>query len=62
MLERSVGMDDSYAPAWEALGLRYYYDTTYSNGGEEMIQRSNAALERAGLWIPTGCGGRATGD
>ena len=47
MLERSVGIDDSYAPAWEALGLRYYYDTTYSNGGEEMIQRSNAALERA---------------
>ena len=47
MLERSVGIDDSYAPAWEALGLRYYYDATYSNGGEEMIQRSNTALERA---------------
>ena len=47
MLERSVGMDESYAPAWEALGVRYYYDTTYSNGGEEMIQRSNTALERA---------------
>jgi hypothetical protein len=28
MLERSVGMDTSYAPAWEALGTRYYYDTT----------------------------------
>jgi serine/threonine protein kinase len=47
MLERSVGMDSGYAPAWEALGTRYYFDTTYSNGGEEMIQRSNAALERA---------------
>ena len=47
MLERSVGMDSGYAPAWEALAIRYYYDTTYSNGGEEMIQRSNAALERA---------------
>jgi hypothetical protein len=47
MLERSLGMDASYAPAWEALGVRYYYDTTYSNGGEEMIQRSNNALERA---------------
>jgi eukaryotic-like serine/threonine-protein kinase len=47
MLERSVGIDASYAPAWEALGQRYYYDTTYSNGGEEMAQRSNTALERA---------------
>lgn len=52
MLERSVGIDESYAPAWEALGLRYYYDATYSNGGEEMIQRSDAALERAGTLDP----------
>ena len=47
ILERSVGLDRSYAPAWEALGLRYYYDATYSTGGEEMFQRSNAAMERA---------------
>jgi serine/threonine protein kinase len=47
MLERSVGMDASYAPAWAELGQRYYYDATYSNGGEEMIRRSNTALERA---------------
>ncbi len=47
MLERSVGMDASFAPAWEALGFRYYFDTTYSNGGEEVIRRSNGALERA---------------
>ncbi len=47
MLERSVGMDASFAPAWEALGFRYYFDTTYSNGGEETIQRSNKALEQA---------------
>ena len=46
-LERSVGMDPSYAPGWEALGVRYYYDATYSNGGEEMFQRSNTAFERA---------------
>jgi eukaryotic-like serine/threonine-protein kinase len=52
MLERSVGIDDSYAPAWEALGLRYYYDATYSNGGEEMVRRSDAALERAGSLDP----------
>ena len=47
MLERAVGLDPSYAPAWAALGLRYYYDSRYSNGGEQMFQRSNAALERA---------------
>ena len=47
MLERAAGMDPSYAPAWSALGLRYYFDSQYSNGGEAMFQRSNAALERA---------------
>jgi TolB-like protein len=47
MLERSVGTDPSYAPAWAALGLRYYVDATYANGGEPMLQRSNAASERA---------------
>lgn len=47
MLERAVGMDQSYAPAWSALGLRYYYDATYSNGGDAIFERSNAAYERA---------------
>ena len=47
MLERAVGLDPTYARAWEALGLRYYYDFTFSTGGEGMFQRSNAAYERA---------------
>ena len=47
MLEWAVGIDPSYAPAWEALGQRYYYDSTYGGGGEAMFQRSNAAYERA---------------
>ena len=47
MLERTVALDPTYAPAWEALALRYYYDATYSNGGEEIFQRSNTANERA---------------
>ena len=47
MLERSVGMDASYAPTWAELGQRYYYDVTYSDGGEEMARRSTTALERA---------------
>ncbi len=47
MLERSVGLDPSYAPAWGYLGVRYHYDAAYSNGGEEMHKRSDSALERA---------------
>jgi eukaryotic-like serine/threonine-protein kinase len=47
MLESSVGIDPSYAPAWDALGLRYYYDATYADGGEQMFRRSDSAFERA---------------
>jgi len=47
MLEHAVGLDPSYAPAWDAVALRYHYDSAYSNGGEAMFQRSNAAFERA---------------
>ncbi len=47
MLEWAVGIEPSYAPAWEALGQRYYYDSIYGGGGEAVFQRSNAAYERA---------------
>jgi serine/threonine protein kinase/TolB-like protein len=47
ILERAVGMDPTYSPAWEALGIRYYYDADYSTGGEDAFQKSNAAYERA---------------
>ena len=47
MLERSVGLDPNYAPAWEALGRRYYFDAIYSGGGPAGYQRSNAAYQRA---------------
>jgi tetratricopeptide (TPR) repeat protein len=47
MLERAVGMESTYAPAWQALGIRYYYDSQYSSGGEETFQKSNSAEERA---------------
>jgi len=47
VLEHVVQTDPSYAPAWEQLGLRCYYDADYSGGGEEMFQRSNTACERA---------------
>ena len=47
MLERAVGLDPSYAPAWGALALRYHYDSAYSDGGDAAFQRSNSAFERA---------------
>lgn len=47
MLERAVGMDPSYAPAWEALGRRYYFEAVYSGGGEKLYEQSNAAYERS---------------
>ena len=53
MLELAVGMDPTYAPAWEALGQRYYYDFTYGGGGEEMFKRAKAADERALSLDPT---------
>ena len=47
VLEHVVEVDPTYAPAWEQLGVRCYYDASYSNGGEPMFQRSNQACERA---------------
>jgi serine/threonine protein kinase len=47
VLEHVVGVDPGYAPAWEALGQRCYYDSIYGGGGEQMFQRSNAAYEHA---------------
>jgi|SRR5215831_4371190 len=47
VLEHVVEMDPDFAPAWEALGIRCYYDADYSDGGEAMFQRSNKAYERA---------------
>ncbi len=47
VLEHVVEMDPNYAPAWEQLGLRCYFDADYSDGGETMFQRSNQACERA---------------
>jgi serine/threonine protein kinase/TolB-like protein len=47
VLEHVVGEDPGYAPAWDALGYRYYYDSYYGGGGEEIFQRSNRAYEKA---------------
>ena len=47
VLEHVVQADPNFAPAWEALGLRCYYDADYSDGGEAMFQRSNQCYEKA---------------
>jgi len=47
VLEHVVNSDPDYAPAWEELGLRYYYDYSYADGGEDAFQRSNKAYEHA---------------
>lgn len=46
-LERSVALDPTYAPAWDALGMRYYYDAAYSNGGDAMFRKAGEAYEKA---------------
>jgi len=47
MLEKSVGLDPDFAPAWMQLGRRYYIEGRYNDGGNEMMERGSAALERA---------------
>lgn len=47
ILEESVSIDSSYAPAWEALGLRYYYFAAYDNGGNDAYQKSDDAYRHA---------------
>ncbi|HET9447215.1 MAG TPA: winged helix-turn-helix domain-containing protein [Steroidobacteraceae bacterium] len=47
LLERAVQLEPQFAPAWEALGLRYYDHGTYGSGGEAARQRSVAAHRRA---------------
>src|SRR5262249_31663305 len=47
MLERAAALDPSFAPAWNALGKRYYYDGTYAQGGSAALERARAAHEKA---------------
>ena len=47
MLERTVGLDPSYAPAWSALGKRYYYEEEYGPGANGSMSRTEPALRRA---------------
>ena len=47
MLEKAVALDPTYAPAWDALGRRYYFDAVYAQAGSEAYDKSDAAFQRA---------------
>ncbi|MGA3092745.1 MAG: protein kinase [Terriglobales bacterium] len=47
MLERSVGLDSTFAPAWSALGKRYYYEEEYGPGATGVMTRTLPTLRRA---------------
>lgn len=47
MLEQVVKLEPDFAPAWQALGMRYYDYGTYSDGGEPARQQSLAAHRKA---------------
>jgi TolB-like protein/predicted Ser/Thr protein kinase len=47
MLERSVGLDATYAPAWAALSQRYYFEGSYGDMGKPGYEKAEAAAERA---------------
>jgi TolB-like protein/predicted Ser/Thr protein kinase len=47
LLERALKLDDSYAPAWVALGHRYYDDGSFASGGHASFSRSTEAFQRA---------------
>jgi TolB-like protein len=58
LLEKSVVLDPGYAPAWLALGLHYSDEADFGSGGEQMQDKTIAALERAyqldpGLLLPS---------
>jgi serine/threonine protein kinase len=70
LLEKSVAIDPGYAPAWVALGSRYYTEADMIGGGDVALQKCIAALERArqldpnllsaATW-PIGLGSRVNG-
>jgi TolB-like protein len=47
MLERSVGLDPDYAPAWVALSRRYYFAVSFGDSSIEDFDRSASAAQRA---------------
>ncbi len=47
MLDKAVKLDPTYAPAWDALGRRYYFEAVYAQGGDASYEKSDDAFQRA---------------
>ena len=47
LLENAVRLDPNYAPAWNALALRSYYDYSYSDGGPAALARTQSSAKQA---------------
>ena len=47
LLQKSIGMDPTYAPAWQALGSRYHFEYDYSHGGSAAWDKAERAYEQA---------------
>ena len=47
LLKKSLALDPGYAPAWLALGERYYDEADKAGGGSEMFDQSVEAFSRA---------------
>jgi tetratricopeptide (TPR) repeat protein len=47
LLQQSLALDSGYAPAWVAIGERYYDESDKAAGGTAMFNQSVAAFERA---------------
>ncbi|MDQ2871392.1 MAG: hypothetical protein M3S32_11650, partial [Acidobacteriota bacterium] len=47
MLEKSVQLESTFAPAWHLLGLRYYYESEYGGGGVAPYEKARAAYQKA---------------
>src|SRR5262249_14241716 len=47
MLERAVGLDPDYAPAWTALARRYYFAVSFGDASADYLDRSASAAQKA---------------
>jgi DNA-binding winged helix-turn-helix (wHTH) protein/Flp pilus assembly protein TadD len=53
LLQRAVGLDPVYAPAWYRLGMRYEYRYVYDRGGPGARRNAEAALKKAVVLAPS---------
>jgi DNA-binding winged helix-turn-helix (wHTH) protein/TolB-like protein/cytochrome c-type biogenesis protein CcmH/NrfG len=56
MLERAVGLDPAYAPAWQSLARRYYVEAHFGSGDPGMLSRAADAAQRAVALDPSDVG------